>query len=71
MFTASLIALFPVMNPVGNGFIVNSFLSGMEPGRRRIYSKRIFTNALLMGLGSLAAGHLVLLVFGLEVPVIQ
>ncbi|MCC8034852.1 MAG: MarC family protein [Rikenellaceae bacterium] len=71
MFTASLIALFPVMNPVGNGFIVNSFLSGTDPSLRRTYSKKIFSNALLVGLGSLAAGHLVLLVFGLAVPVIQ
>ncbi|MCC8018519.1 MAG: MarC family protein [Rikenellaceae bacterium] len=71
MFTASFLALFPVMNPVGNGFIVNSFLGGLDTRSRRNYAKRIMVNALMVGLGSLALGHLVLLLFGLAVPVIQ
>lgn len=71
IFTSSFIALFPVMNPIGGGFIVNGFLQDLDDAGRRTINKKIVMNCLLIGLGSLAAGHLVLLLFGLAVPVIQ
>lgn len=70
-FTTSFIALFPVMNPISSGFIINSFLEGADGQDRSRYVRRIVLNTLFLGLGSLAAGHLVLLIFGLAVPVIQ
>ncbi len=70
-FVASFIALFPVMNPVGAGFMVNGFLEGVDEAHRKTYDRKIVLNTLMVGLGSLVAGHLILLIFGLAVPVIQ
>lgn len=70
-FLSSFIALFPVMNPISSGFIINGFLQDLDYKHRKIYTKKIVINTLLIGLGSLAAGHLILLLFGLAVPVIQ
>ncbi|MDR1623677.1 MAG: MarC family protein [Tannerellaceae bacterium] len=71
IFVSSFIALFPVMNPIGTGFIVNGFLGGLDDIQRKIYVKKIITNCILTGVGSLLAGHLILLLFGLAIPVIQ
>lgn len=71
-FVSSFIALFPVINPIGSGFIVNGFLQGLDDeSQLRAVSKKIFTNILLIGIGSLVIGHFILLLFGLAVPVIQ
>ncbi|MDR2036470.1 MAG: MarC family protein [Bacteroidales bacterium] len=70
-FIASFVALFPVMNPIGNGFIVNGFLQDLDDDHRKIAIRKIITNCLVIGIGSLAIGHLVLLLFGLAVPVVQ
>lgn len=71
MFISSFMALFPVANPVGSGFIVNGFLSGLNPQQRKAVIRKIGINYLLVGLGSLAIGHFVLLMFGLSLPVIE
>ncbi|MDR1881062.1 MAG: MarC family protein [Tannerellaceae bacterium] len=70
-FVSSLIALFPVINPIGCGFIVNGFLEGLDDEGRKVVIKKIIMNCLLVGIGSLAVGHLILLLFGLAIPVIQ
>jgi small neutral amino acid transporter SnatA (MarC family) len=59
------------MNPIGTGFIVNGFLGGLDDMQRKVYVKKIITNCTLIGVGSLLAGHLILLLFGLAIPVIQ
>ncbi|MFQ7503462.1 MAG: MarC family protein [Alistipes finegoldii] len=64
-------ALFPVANPVGAGFLVNGLLSGLDDEDRKSIIRRIITDYLLVGLGSLAVGHFVLTLFGLSLPVIQ
>ncbi len=64
-------ALFPVINPIGNGFIINGFLKDMEEAERKSATKKIIFNCLLIGVGSLVAGHLIVLLFGLAIPVIQ
>ncbi len=71
MFISSFVALFPVLNPIGNGFIVNGFLEGLDDAQRRVVIKQITRNCLLIGLCSLAVGKLILLIFNLAVPVIQ
>jgi MarC family membrane protein len=71
IFLSSLAALFPVMNPIGNGFIVNGAMGDIDEAARRQAIKKITLNCLMIGLGSLAVGHLILLLFGLAVPVIQ
>ncbi|MDU1890210.1 MAG: MarC family protein [Dysgonomonas sp.] len=70
-FISSFVALFPVINPVGSGFIVNGFIGDLDDAQRKIIIKKIITNCLLIGIGSLVVGHLVLLVFNLAIPVIQ
>lgn len=71
MFISSFMALFPVANPVGSGFIVNGFFSGLDVRQRKAVIRRIVVNYLLVGLGSLAIGHFVLSLFGLSIPVIE
>ena len=71
LFAASFVALFPVANPIGNGFIVNDFLEGLDDGQRKAIIRKISLCCLLIGLSSLVVGKLVLLMFGLAVPVIQ
>lgn len=52
MFISSFMALFPVANPVGTGFIINGFLSGLDRSERRSIVRRIAVNYLLIGIGS-------------------
>ncbi len=70
-FVSSFMALFPVANPVGAGFLVNGFLSGLEAQDRRTIIRKIVIDYLMIGLGSLAVGHLVLALFSLSLPIIQ
>ncbi len=70
-FVSAFLALFPVMNPVGSGFIVNGFLKDLDDTQRKSAIKKIVVYCMLIALGSLVAGHLILLLFGLAVPVIQ
>ena len=71
IFTTAFVALFPVVNPVGSAFIVDSFLKDLTDEQRRSAAKKIFIQSLLIGVGSLLIGHFILLLFGLAVPVIQ
>lgn len=70
-FMSSFIALFPVINPLGSGFIVNGFLTGLNDAQRKNAIRNIIIDFLLIGIGSLVVGHLVLLLFNLAIPVIQ
>lgn len=70
-FTAGFIALFPVMNPIGSGFIVNGFLEGLDDAEKKAAIKKITRNAFLIAIGALVVGHLILLLFNLAIPVIQ
>ena len=51
-FISAFMALFPVANPVGAGFLVNGLLSGLNDEDRRSIIRRIVTDYLLVGLGS-------------------
>lgn len=70
-FISSFMALFPVANPVGAGFLVNGLLSGLSEADRKPIIRRIIVDYLLVGLSSLAVGHFVLALFGLSLPIIQ
>jgi len=70
-FIAAFAALFPVMNPIGNGFIIDGFIKNLDDNQRKIVVKKIFINCLMVGLGSLAVGHFILQLFGLAIPVVQ
>lgn len=71
MFVSAFMALFPVANPVGSGFIVNGFLSGLDAKERKSVIRKIVVNYMLIGIGSLAIGHFVLSLFGLSLPIIE
>ena len=49
-FISAFMALFPVANPVGAGFLVNGLLSGLNDEDRRSIIRRIVTDYLLVGL---------------------
>ncbi len=70
-FIAAFAALFPVMNPIGNGFIIDGFFKSLDDHQRKIVVKKVFINCLLVGIGSLAIGHFILQLFGLAIPVVQ
>ncbi len=71
VFTSSFMALFPVINPLGNGFIVNGFFTELSAQQRKKAIRKLITDYILIGVGILAVGHLLLLLFGLAIPVIQ
>ena len=71
IFTSAFVALFPVVNPIGNGFIIDGFIKNLNDEQRKSAAKKVFFNCLLIGVGSLVIGHFVLLLFGLAIPVIQ
>lgn len=64
-------ALFPVINPLGNGFVVNGFLNELNDYQRKTAIQKLIINYILIGIGTLVIGHLFLLIFGLAIPVIQ
>lgn len=71
VFLSSLISLFPVLNPIGDGLVVSAYLKGLTYERRKKAAKKIFIYCILISIGSLLLGHIILLMFGLAVPVIQ
>ena len=71
IFISSFMALFPVSNPAGAGLLVSSMLSRVEEVHRMQLVRRVVVAYALIGLGSLVVGHLVLMLFGLSLPVIQ
>jgi multiple antibiotic resistance protein len=65
------IALFPVVNPIGTAFIVAPYFARLSSTERRAASRRIAIYALSVCLIVLLAGHWILGIFGLSVPVVQ
>lgn len=66
-----IIALFPVVNPIGSAFIVNPFLSQLSEPEKKAAVKKITLYAFLICIVSLFAGHWILELFGISIPVIQ
>jgi multiple antibiotic resistance protein len=65
------IALFPVVNPLGGAFIVSPYFSGLNQKDRLNAIKRISLYAFFICLFTLLAGHWILELFGITIPVIQ
>lgn len=70
-FTACFAALFPVIDPIGSGLIINGYYGNISEDEKKQYTRKIVINSVIIGLVSLLAGHLILLIFGLAIPVIQ
>lgn len=65
------IALFPVVNPIGSAFILNPYFSDLTQKERRKAVKRIVLYAFILCVATLIAGHWILELFGISLPVIQ
>ncbi len=66
-----IIALFPVVNPVGSAFIVNPYFVNISRNEKRSAVKKITLYAFCICAVALFAGHWILNLFGLSVPVVQ
>ncbi|MDQ1161599.1 multiple antibiotic resistance protein [Chryseobacterium sp. SORGH_AS 447] len=66
-----IIALFPVVNPIGSALIINPYLSRLSEGDKRNAVRKITLYAFFICIVSLFAGHWILELFGISIPVIQ
>lgn len=66
-----IIALFPVVNPVGSAFIVNPYFANLTKSEKKKAVKKITLYAFFICTISLFAGHWILELFGISIPVIQ
>ncbi len=61
-----------VINPLGNGFVVNGFFTNLDPSTTESCYSEADLNFIMIGVGTLVIGlFLFLLIFGLAIPVIQ
>lgn len=66
-----IIALFPVINPIGSAFIVNPYLLNLDKKEKRKVVQKICLYAFLICVVSLFAGQWILKLFGVSIPIIQ
>ena len=67
----SIIALFPVVNPIGSAFIVSPYFTNLTQAEKRQAVGRITFYAFCISTVALFAGQWILDVFGISVPVVQ
>jgi multiple antibiotic resistance protein len=65
------VALFPVINPIGSAFIVSPYFSGLSRKERISAVKKVTFYSFLICAVTLLAGHWILELFGLSIPIIQ
>ncbi|HEX5151689.1 MAG TPA: MarC family protein [Parafilimonas sp.] len=66
-----IITLFPVVNPIGTAFILNPYFDNLTRKERKNAVKKIVLYAFAICTVTLFAGHWILELFGLSIPVIQ
>lgn len=66
-----IIALFPVINPIGSSLIVNTYFSQLSPATRKKAVRRVIFYAFCICVASLLVGHWILELFGISIPIIQ
>lgn len=66
-----IIALFPVVNPIGSAFILNPYFENLTNAQRKMAVKKITFYAFSICVVSLFAGHWILELFGISIPVVQ
>jgi multiple antibiotic resistance protein len=66
-----IIALFPVVNPIGSAFMVSPYFENLTNGEKRIAVGQITLYAFLICTVSLFAGQWILRLFGISIPVVQ
>lgn len=71
LVATGIIALFPVVNPIGSAFIISPYFDDLSKREKANAVKKITLNALGICTVSLFAGHWILVFFGLSIPVVQ
>lgn len=71
MLFIGVIALFPVVNPIGSAFIVNPFLSNLPQPEKRKAVTKITLYAFSLCTIAFFAGHWILELFGITIPIVQ
>jgi len=66
-----IIALFPVVNPIGSSFIISPFFTGLNSAEKRKAVGKITFYAFSICTVSLFAGQWILELFGISIPVVQ
>jgi len=66
-----IIALFPVVNPIGSAFIILPYFAYLDPAEKKKAVNKITIYAFGICTVSLFAGHWILELFGISIPVIQ
>ena len=66
-----IIALFPVVNPIGSAFMVSPFFEHLTRAEKRSAVTTITLYAFLVCTVSLFAGQYILRLFGISIPVVQ
>ena len=65
------VALFPIVNPIGNTPIFLSLTRGLSAEGRTVLARMIAVNGLILILASIFIGTHILAFFGLSLPVVQ
>lgn len=71
MLFISIVALFPVINPIGSALIVNPYLSQLPDSDKKAAVKKITIYAFSICVVALFAGRWILELFGISIPVVQ
>src|SRR5947209_12241804 len=66
-----LLALFPVVNPIGSALMVNHYFANLTKPEKRKAVTKIVLYAFSLCTVTLFAGHWILELFGITIPVIQ
>ncbi len=65
------IALFPVVNPIGNAFLMSPFFENLSRSEKRIAVRKITFYGFLVCVICLFAGQWILQLFGISIPIVQ
>jgi len=66
-----IIALFPVVNPLGSAFMVSPYFANLDADQKKKAVKKITFYSFVICTVALFGGHWILEIFGLSIPVIQ
>ncbi len=66
-----IIALFPVVNPIGSAFIISPYFTDLSKSEKKKAVGKIAFYAFSICTVSLFAGHWILELFGISIPIIQ
>lgn len=67
----STVALFPMVNPIGSALMVSPYFSGLNNADKKAAVRKIAFYVFMLCTFFLLAGHFLLSLFGITIPVIQ